>query len=92
MGYTLNDVFNKIEAYERIQKAFGFKAAGTGVRSWSHQFINAAGEVLNVRGSDWVLYHPEDNVLAEGTTPAELKKFLLSRMTRDELLAFAEMI
>ena len=89
MSYTLDDMFGKISAYERIQKDFGFVPAGTGVRSWSHKFINAAGEVLNVRGSDWVLYHPEDDVIAEGTAPAELKKFLLSRLSHEDLLEFA---
>jgi hypothetical protein len=89
MSYTLDDMFNKISAYERIQKDFGFVPAGTGVRSWSHKFINEAGEVLNVRGSDWVLYHPEDDVIAEGTVPAELKKFLLSRLSHEDLLEFA---
>lgn len=81
MSFTLDDIVGKIESYEQVRKEFGFQPAGSGRIAWTHQFINEAGEVLNVRGSDWVLYHPEDDVIAEGTKPEELKRFLLGHIT-----------
>ena len=89
MTFNLGDVFDKITAYEKVQRDFGFVPSGVGDRAWSHKFANAAGEVLNVRGNDWVLYSPKDGVIAEGNTPAELKKFLLGRLSHADLLEYA---
>jgi len=89
MSFTLDDVFGKIAAYDKIQKDFSFSAAGTGDRAWSHKFVNPAGELLNVRSTDWALYHTDGEVLAEGTKPADLKRFLLSRLSHEELLEYA---
>lgn len=91
----LGTMLDRIAAYRRITEQFGFVEAGTGVRSWSIKFVNSkdSSEVLCVRNSDWVLYRidnsTEDDITAEGTDPAELKKLLLGRLTHEELLEFA---
>ena len=86
---SLSDMVDKISGYDKIYKDFGFNPAGHGIRPWSFKYINSANEVLNVRSSDWILFSLEDSVIAEGNTPAELKHFLLNRMTREELVKFA---
>ena len=89
MSYSLSDIVDKIGSYDKIYKDFGFNPAGHGIRPWSFKYINSADEVLNVRSRDWVLFSSEDKVIAEGNTPAELKHFLLDRMTHEELVKFA---
>ena len=89
MGFNLGDMFDKITAYEKVQRDFGFVPAGVGERAWSHEFVNADGEVLNVRGSDWVLSCSAGSVIAEGAAPADLKKFLLGRLSHADLLEYA---
>lgn len=86
---SLSDMVDKISGYDKIYRDFGFNLAGHGIRPWSFKYINSANEVLNVRSSEWVLFSLEDNVIAEGNTPAELKHFLLNRMTHEELVKFA---
>ena len=85
----LSDVFDKMDAYDRIVKEFKFNAAGLGARAWSHRYVNLLGEALEIRSSDWVLYAADGNIVAEGSTPAELKRLFLSRLTSEELLEYA---
>jgi hypothetical protein len=82
----VGQMVDRIQALTDINKMFGFTHIGVERRSWSQQFMNAKGEVLETRGSDWVLYCLEYEVLAEGVTPAELKLFLLGRSTTEELV------
>ena len=85
----LGDIFDKMDAYDRIVKDFKFNAAGLGTRAWSHRYANLLGEVLEIRSSDWVVYAADGSIIAEGVAPAELKRMFLSRLTAEELLEYA---
>ena len=91
MGFSLEDMVNKIDGYHKICNNFGFSPAGSGSRVWSVKYISSAGEVLNVRNSDWVLFDSNSsmNMVAEGKAPIELKKFLLSRLSYEDLIEYA---
>ena len=85
----LGDIFDKMNAYDRIVKDFKFNAAGLGARAWSHRYANPLGEVLEIRSSDWVVYAADGSIVAEGFAPVELKRFFLGRLTSEELLEHA---
>lgn len=89
MSYNLSDMLDKIDSYRAIAKSFNFQSDGSGKTPWSIKYLAPNNEVVNLRNSDWVLFSSEDTVIAEGKTPSELKKFLLSRMSHEELLEFA---
>lgn len=68
--------------FDSICAEFGFEPF-TVQRSWSKLFRNdTTTEVVNARGSAWVLYHPEDDVIAEGEGPDSLNEFFKNRVTQ----------
>lgn len=79
MEFNLTDSITRTQFVNQMKFDFGFEYLQNGNRSWNHKFTNDSGEVLVVRGAHWVLYHPEDDVIAEGTSADELVEFLRIR-------------
>ena len=79
MDFNLTNATARAQFAKQMECDFGFKYLQNANRSWNHKFTNDDGEVLAVRGQHWVLYHPEDDVIAEGNSTDELVEFLRIR-------------
>lgn len=79
MSFNLSDTSTRVEFSKQMYQDFGFESLEQKSRLWNHKFVNDVGEVLVIRGDCWVLYRPEDDVIAEGESPAGLVEFLQIR-------------
>ena len=82
MSFNLSDTSTRVEFSKQMCQDFGFESLEQKSRLWDHKCVNDVGEVLVIRGDCWVLYHPrdpEDDVIAEGESPAGLVEFLQIR-------------
>ena len=83
----LGTMMDSISGYEKLWAMFEFKHDGTGSEAWSHRVVNSAGDVVEFRATNWKHVTANSEVTV-GSTHKDLKKFLLSQCTREELLDF----
>ena len=83
----LGTMMDSVSGYEKLWTMFEFKADGTGSEAWSHRVVNSAGDAVEFRATNWT-HIAVDGEVTGGSTHKDLKKFLLSQCTREELLDF----
>lgn len=84
MGFSMDEMMDKITGYDEVLTMFEFKHKGSGNKSWSIQHENKKGQIVEIRDSEWTLYENDEKVI--GKSPDELKRQLLKQLSKDELI------
>jgi hypothetical protein len=73
-----------IVAYANLFKQFGYVSGGSGTTAWSHRVTKTDGSTIEYRGTDWSYTGPRGSHTGRNAT--DLKAFLLSDLSREELV------
>lgn len=85
MAYiSLGDIMDDIDGYNRLFEQFGYKAAGTGTRAWSHRYEHPCGDVVEFNAQGWDLF--KGGLSHTGRNYRDLKAMLLASCTKEQLI------